>query len=106
MNERFIRIYNTKEKKMSISNVIVSEYFIVRDRTTGGAYLSRRRSSTNANQPKYRWAKANRNRAVRMQSYDTAQKARSRYGGEVVRCIKVTLPNVASATIQTVVSAE
>lgn len=91
---------------MSLTNVIISEYYIVRDRDTGGTYLSRRRSSTNANQPKYRWAKANRCRAVRMQSYDAAQKARLRYGGEVVRCVKVSLPNVASATIQAVVGVE
>ena len=88
---------------MSKTNVIISEYFIVRDRASGGAYLSLRRSSSNANQPKYRWAKGFRNQAIRMQSYDRAQKARLRYGGEVVRCVKVTLPNVASATIQTVV---
>lgn len=106
MNERFIRHYNTKEKIPMSTQVIINEYFIVRNRDTGGAYLSRRRSSTNVNQPKYVWAKDKRCCAVRMQSYDTAQKARSRYGGEVVRCVKVTLPNVASATIQTVVRAE
>jgi hypothetical protein len=73
--------------------VTASQYFIVRDRISGGEYLSTRKSRSNANQPAYRWSKTNRNAAKRFVSYDGAQKARQRYGGEIVRCIKVVAGN-------------
>ena len=65
------------------------EYFIVRDRTTGGGYLSYRKSRTAVNQPAYRWSKSGRSAAKRFLTYDAVQKAAHRYGGEIVRCTKV-----------------
>ncbi len=71
--------------------VTATEYFIVRDRITGGEYLTNRKSRSNANQPAYRWTKAYRNAAKRFHSYDAAQKAALRYGGTLVRCTKVAV---------------
>lgn len=105
MNDRFIQLRNQRRKKMAKTHVSITEYFIVRDRTSGGAYLALRRSS-NANQPKYRWSKGVRSQAVRMTSYDTAQKARQRYGGDVIRCTRVKFPEFSSLTLQSVVSVE
>jgi len=90
---------------MRLSSVTITEYFIVRDRTSGGAYLSPRRNRANANEPKYRWAKKARCSAIRLRTYDAAQKARQRYGGEIVRCVRVASPPLKSATLQFVVGA-
>lgn len=81
--------------------VTATEYFIVRDRITGGEYLTTRRSRSNANQPAYRWTKARRSAAVRFATYDAAQKAALRYGGNLVRCLKVVAGGQ-KATFQTV----
>ena len=71
--------------------VTATEYFIVRDRISGGEYLTTRKSRSNANQPAYRWTKARRSLAVRFATYDAAQKAAQRYGGNLVRCTKVAV---------------
>jgi len=71
--------------------VTATEYFIVRDRISGGEYLTTRKSRSNANQPAYRWTKARRSLAVRFATYDAVQKAAQRYGGEIVRCTKVAI---------------
>ena len=71
--------------------VTATEYFIVRDRISGGEYLTTRRSRSNMNQPAYRWSKAYRNVAIRFATYDAAQKAALRYGGDLVRCTKVVV---------------
>jgi len=71
--------------------VTATEYFIVRDRDSGGEYLTNRKSRSNANQPAYRWTKDRRSLAVRFATYDAAQKAAQRYGGDLVRCTKVAI---------------
>jgi hypothetical protein len=82
-------------------NVTATEYFIVRNRITGGEYLTHRRSRTNMNQPAYRWTKARRSAAQRFATYDAAQKASLRYGGDLVRCTKVKVDDK-KFTVQTV----
>lgn len=57
----------------------IREYFVY-NRDTGGEYLS---SRTVRREGKYRWAKDKRSAALL--SYNAAQKARQRYGGEIVR---------------------
>lgn len=71
--------------------VTATTYYIVRDRITGGEYLTTRKSRSNANQPAYRWIKSRRSQANRFNTYDAAQKAAQRYGGSLVRCVKVAL---------------
>lgn len=71
--------------------VTATTYYIVRDRITGGEYLTTRKSRSNANQPAYRWTKDGRFRSVRFNTYDAAQKAAQRYGGSLVRCTKVAV---------------
>lgn len=85
--------------------VSATEYFIVRSRTSGGEYLTVRKNRNGENQTKYRWTKDRRNCATRLTSYDAAQKARQRYGGDVIRCVKVTIPDAGKATFQSVVTA-
>jgi hypothetical protein len=86
--------------------VTATEYFIVRDRISGGEYLTTRKSRSNANQPAYRWTKAYRNAAVRFCTYDAAQKAALRYGGSLIRCTKVVVQSskgMQKATLQEVI---
>jgi len=71
--------------------VTATTYFIVRDRISGGEYLTTRKSRSNANQPAYRWTKEGRYKSVRFATYDAAQKAALRYGGNLVRCTKVAV---------------
>ena len=86
--------------------VTATEYFIVRDRITGGEYLTVRKSRSNANQPAYRWTKEYRGKSFRFATYDAAQKAAQRYGGSLIRCTKVAVQSskgYSKATFQEVV---
>ena len=62
---------------MTVTNI--REYYVY-NRETGGEYLT---SRSNRRDVKYRWAK-DKSKVIHM-SYDAAQKARLRYGGELVR---------------------
>ncbi len=65
-----------------MNSVITCREYLVTVRFSGEQYLTERKvRSTNSG--KYRWVK-DKNQAVRL-SYDAAQKARQRYGGQLVR---------------------
>lgn len=57
----------------------IREYFVYH-RNSGGEYLTNR---SRRKDKKYRWVK--NKRSVTLLSYDAAQKARLRYGGEIIR---------------------
>lgn len=89
ITKREVSLIPYKEK--THMRVTATTYFIVRDRITGGEYLTIRKSRSNANQPAYRWTKEGRFRSFRFATYDAVQKAAQRYGGEIVRCTKVAV---------------
>lgn len=64
-------------------NVNTTTSFYVRAAGTGGQYLTERVRRAQG-QGKYCWRKTSKNDATLM-SYDAAQKAAQRYGGEVIR---------------------
>lgn len=69
-----------------MKSVTTCREYLVTARESGGQYLTERKVRT-ADTGKYRWIK-DKNHAVRL-SYDAAQKARQRYGGQLVRVTTV-----------------
>ena len=66
------------KRRMDVNTTTI---FYVRNRTTGGQYLVNRASRTAKG--KYRW-NTDKSEATLM-TYDAAQKAALRYGGQVIR---------------------
>ena len=81
----------TKGDTMRNNPVITSTntVYYVRDRDTGGVYLTTRSRRCSNCETKYRWVK-NKNDAATM-SYDAAQKCRQRYGGVLVKATSVVV---------------
>lgn len=64
-------------------NVDATTCYFVRSAGTGGEYLTNRTKRI-FGEGKYRWAKTSKSNATLM-TYDAAQKAALRYGGEIIR---------------------